>query len=440
MAAPALPATPVIIIAALALVIGLGVTIFLLLKLEKKQLAAPPIKPNRSTDDAWQALLLGADALIQQQGLAGAIKLFQQASVLRDAVSWPVLFKLSRLQLQNQQPEQSLQTLNALSAQHPSVTLAYYARAELYQQAGDAASARAELEQLIALEPDHHGGLRLKASLLIEQGELAEAAQLLKSLADAMAHPAQLAPLQQALCAHQAAKPTDPDVLAIRGDLMYSGGQFDAALRYYRDAFRQSPESDPQVQQKLVKCLLAKAQSMASPQQAVALFNESLPLLDPAGSAYETLAVALAKASAEAGDTSTILALLTPLAKTTENPELHYLLGLQHERLKKNPEAIASYERCLSLDPRHALALYRLGTQMGMRGELQQALLYLKKAIQGDPQLVDAWFNLAVAQEQQDAPEAKLAALSAYERVLKLNPKHVEAANNLVMLKQEIGA
>lgn len=94
--------------------------------------------------------------------------------------------------------------------------------------------------------------------------------------------------------------------------------------------------------------------------------------------------------------------------------------------------------------------LVEQGIQAANEGRNRDALDLLQKAAEADPESVDAHYNLGVLAGRLYLEDARVDELyediseeisllaiakSAYERVLELEPEHVEALNNLEVLR-----
>ena len=73
------------------------------------------------------------------------------------------------------------------------------------------------------------------------------------------------------------------------------------------------------------------------------------------------------------------------------NPEVNYLRGLVADRQGNVASAEASWEKTLSLDPKHSLALLGLATILARRGDFAGANTYLERVLQNDP---NSWHAL----------------------------------------------
>jgi tetratricopeptide (TPR) repeat protein len=94
-------------------------------------------------------------------------------------------------------------------------------------------------------------------------------------------------------------------------------------------------------------------------------------------------------------------------------------------------------ERALEARGRHApeaVALLEQGTKLAREGDLEGAAATLARAVELDPDLTDAHFNLGVVERRRGRPEAALAAL---QRVVELAPDDADAYVRLGLLYLE---
>ena len=124
------------------------------------------------------------------------------------------------------------------------------------------------------------------------------------------------------------------------------------------------------------------------------------------------------------------------------NPEVNYIRGLLADRQGKLAVAQASWEKTLSLDPRHGLTLQALATMMARKGDYPAAKGYLERALQVDANSWRAHELLAVVCfRQSDFAEA----VSHAERSLELgknlaNGARLPLAESLIGQNQTVSA
>jgi tetratricopeptide (TPR) repeat protein len=90
-------------------------------------------------------------------------------------------------------------------------------------------------------------------------------------------------------------------------------------------------------------------------------------------------------------------------------------------------EAISSYDRILTLDPNHVVALSNKGLVLVYIGQLSQGLSYLDRALSIDPNNDIALSNKGLVLAQLGQP---FEALSYFDRALSINPNNDMALNN----------
>ena len=86
--------------------------------------------------------------------------------------------------------------------------------------------------------------------------------------------------------------------------------------------------------------------------------------------------------------------------------------------------ALAAYRKAIEIDPKSALAHYKLGAFLGQRKADDQAMVYLRKAVTLDPDYRDAHFNLATALSRLGRLDE---ALHHFDQALASNPEDVPA-------------
>ena len=138
---------------------------------------------------------------------------------------------------------------------------------------------------------------------------------------------------------------------------------------------------------------------------------------------YELISDAVAES--QHGEYQSSTDKLTAALKTEPNSvPVHYLLGLNHYRLRDYPKAIAELGRVLELSPAYALATYQLGLAYARNGDFDQAILTLKRALELDATNFSAAFNLGAAYlKKQMIPEA----VAAFRQSATIDPEYAAA-------------
>lgn len=132
----------------------------------------------------------------------------------------------------------------------------------------------------------------------------------------------------------------------------------------------------------------------------------------------------------------TIQTLIKAIAKTPNDPGLHYELGGLYLENKDIPAALLSYQRALQLAPNHPQILLQLGNTESAAQHAEQAAHYFQKCLQVDPNNAAAYYNLgnaymALGQSQH--------AIHQFKQSLTLNPNDAEAYNNLGNALRDVG-
>ncbi len=99
-------------------------------------------------------------------------------------------------------------------------------------------------------------------------------------------------------------------------------------------------------------------------------------------------------------------------------------------------DAVAAYEKAVSLNPQSAGALVNLGTIFFHQRQWARAEEHYRKAVEADPDYALAQFNLGNLYDERGD---RLRALSHYHNALRLNPQYADAYYNLALLHQSSG-
>ncbi|HIE50379.1 MAG TPA: tetratricopeptide repeat protein [Armatimonadetes bacterium] len=110
---------------------------------------------------------------------------------------------------------------------------------------------------------------------------------------------------------------------------------------------------------------------------------------------------------------------------------LHEMLGLAAYRYQQilYERALEEYRRALALNPESAFAHYLLGVAYADRRQYDDALRELLQAVQLNPNYVDAYYRLGGV--YLTGKHRYRDAIAAYQSVLRLDPEHLGALNNL---------
>lgn len=113
------------------------------------------------------------------------------------------------------------------------------------------------------------------------------------------------------------------------------------------------------------------------------------------------------------------------------NGDYYTFLGNIYCEIENIYEAERVYKEAIFINPQNAVCHAKLGVIKLKQKDIQSALEHLGVAINLDKENWDYLYNMALAYELAGDVEH---AISTYNKVLSLNPNHVEAAKNLKML------
>ncbi len=126
-----------------------------------------------------------------------------------------------------------------------------------------------------------------------------------------------------------------------------------------------------------------------------------------------------------AGDLSKAEKILAPLAsQCADNADWHYHYGCLLEKQGQSLDAIAEYERALSIDENHAPAAFRLAYALDLKGEDERAIELYQRCVSRPPVHLNALMNLSVIYEDLGRYDDAMACL---KQVLATNPNHARA-------------
>ncbi|HEV2970524.1 MAG TPA: tetratricopeptide repeat protein [Pirellulales bacterium] len=117
--------------------------------------------------------------------------------------------------------------------------------------------------------------------------------------------------------------------------------------------------------------------------------------------------------------------------KRPNNPRAHCNFGCALSHKKRSDEAIAQYRRALEIDPNDlsaAESYQNLGSELALRGSLDEAIGLFKQAIRARPDYAEAHFNLGLALAKRGQADT---AIGQYRDALRLKPDYAEAHNAL---------
>ena len=138
-----------------------------------------------------------------------------------------------------------------------------------------------------------------------------------------------------------------------------------------------------------------------------------------------TLRASLFEAYEAAGDFEALAKGVKGAPKSFEGTaDLAYFEGRLAELDRRTADAVNSYDRALSLDPRHRGALFRLAKELDLRGEDAEAVGLYERLAALKPVDAAALLNLGILYEDGGDYHR---ALACFEAVLRVDPPHERA-------------
>jgi protein O-GlcNAc transferase len=116
------------------------------------------------------------------------------------------------------------------------------------------------------------------------------------------------------------------------------------------------------------------------------------------------------------------------LLRQADHAGAMHLLGVAALERGEDEEALELLHRAIAVAPRNVVYRISQGQVLTALGRNEDAIEAYRQAVGLAPDLAEAWFALGIALQ---AARRRVEAVSAYERVLQLQPDHVDACNNL---------
>ena len=107
---------------------------------------------------------------------------------------------------------------------------------------------------------------------------------------------------------------------------------------------------------------------------------------------------------------------------------VYNILGVVLKNQGKLNEAVASYQKALSLKPDYADTHNNMGNALKDQGKLDEAIASYQKALTLKPDYADAYNNIGNALQNQGKLDE---AVASYQKALTLKPDHADAYNNM---------
>ena len=115
--------------------------------------------------------------------------------------------------------------------------------------------------------------------------------------------------------------------------------------------------------------------------------------------------------------------------------DANFLRGVVAYKENRNADALASFQKTLTIDPNYSSASYYEAATYDRLNQGNESIATYKKTVEIDPEYAPAWFDLGVA--YYNAGDYKNAA-SAYEQAVKYDPNNAQAHANLASTYRQL--
>lgn len=258
------------------------------------------------------------------------------------------------------------------------------------------------------------------------------------------------------------------NTLQARADDQLAAGQIDLAITTYRESLKNNPKNED-AKLGLSDALAAKGTQVAgdSNDAAALPFLEEAVTLDPKNDvAYAKLGeihearndvmkartnyekavqinpdlspvyVTLGASYLNSGDIARAETLLLEAEKRgVSDAEFYNLKGMLHYKQNKNSEALAAFEKALSLEGRNATAKYYRAAVLDRMNQPEQSLVAYRETLAIAPTYSPAWFDLGVAYYNRGDYNN---AVTAYQEAIKADPEFYLAHRNLASTYRQL--
>lgn len=203
---------------------------------------------------------------------------------------------------------------------------------------------------------------------------------------------------------------------------------------------RFTPASGPEPEKELTDpALLERLRSLGYVAVSAGTFAEASgqPLPDPKDRIRVYELVSEAMTDGQRGRHAESLRKLREAAKVEPSSvTIHYLMALNHFRLKEFPPAQEHFRSAIQMNPRFALATYYLGLTQIQLGDLDGAAVSFARSLEIDPTQFAAAFNLGVTHLKKNRVKE---ALEQFKRSVEINPGYAQGHEALGEMYLHVG-
>jgi cellulose synthase operon protein C len=308
--------------------------------------------------------------------------------------------------------QQAVETLQTAILNNSASGLAYFHLGNAFDRLGKLTEAENSWQNAVRLQPDLTEAQLALARLALTKGEM----QVLGQASDRII----------------ALRPASPTGYALRALSFIRQSQLVSAERDARQAIRLGPQS-PEGYMEMGNLRLAQKNY----EDAAGFYRQALDRDSNSVEGLSSLANALL---AENKTDEALLAIQTQIAKQPQSSAFYDLLGTVQFDHRKNVQDLAAAEsnltKSIDLDKSNADARLKLGQVQAARGEIDQAIATTQAGIETNPAETSFYIlGGRLYESKNDWNHAQ----EYYQRVLQIDPKNSQAANNLALALAQTG-
>ncbi|HPL64066.1 MAG TPA: tetratricopeptide repeat protein [Syntrophales bacterium] len=222
-------------------------------------------------------------------------------------------------------------------------------------------------------------------------------------------------------------KPDDADTHYNIGNILARRGQTDEAVSHYREAIRFRPDSAG-AHNNLGIALGRKGDN----EGAIAHFREAIRINPGFEDALKNLQVAMNKMDKTKRPSA--VEQTAGITEGTENRDVR--AGLEMVRKGDLDAAVRQFRKALNANPDSLEALTNLGLALAHQGKIDEAIPFFRKALKIKPELPEVHNSLGVALARTGKTDE---AVSHLRQAIRINPKFAKAHNSLGVILARTG-
>ncbi|MBD2182347.1 tetratricopeptide repeat protein [Aerosakkonema funiforme] len=144
----------------------------------------------------------------------------------------------------------------------------------------------------------------------------------------------------------------------------------------------------------------------------------------------------LALVEQESGNPKVAVAAIQEAIGHKENAIAYYYQGVTNYKQGNIKDAEVAFRKAIEMDANYAEAHANLGLILKQQGKLPEAIEQTRQALRIYPDLAQAHYNLGVSLQAQGQTQE---AIAAYREAIRVNPNHAEANYNLGVALRNVG-